>query len=367
MTARPWPPAAVAPPAQRSERRWRRWSVAAPALVALCLVLVGLSVCFGARSVTLTPARAARALWGEGAPRLDVVATNARLPRALLGLGVGMALGAAGALLQALYRNPLASPEITGVTQGAVAAAAAWLTFGPQLPPGQVSWALPAIAALGACLSAAATWGIARLGGGVEPIRLVLIGVLVGGILSAVTSICLLYAGESAQVLVEYLAGSLAFANWAKARLFAVAAGLTLPLVLMAVPRANLLQLGDDVASGLGQGSTGARAIVLLSAAALTAAAVCTVGGIGFVGLVAPHLLRGLVGSDVRRLAPAAALTGGALVLVADLLARNFLPQPLGAALGIPLQPVTLPVGVFLALFGGPFFLAILRRTRRSC
>lgn len=364
MTARPLQSALGAPPVVRTARRWRSWWLAAPALVALCLILIGVSVAFGIRSVTLTPARVFTALWGTGAPRLDLVATNARLPRALLGLGVGMALGTAGALLQALYRNPLASPEITGVTQGAVAAAVAWITFGPPLPPDQVSWALPAISAAGACLSAAATWGITRLGGSVEPIRMILIGVLVGGVLSAITSICLLYSGETAQVLVQYLAGSLSFANWSKARLFVIAASLTLPLVFLAVPRANLLQLGDDVAAGLGEGAMAARAIVLISAATLTGTAVCTVGGIGFVGLVAPHLMRGLVGSDLRRLAPAAALAGGALVLTADFLARNLLPQPIGVFLGIPFQPVSLPVGVFLALFGGPFFLFILRRTR---
>jgi iron complex transport system permease protein len=347
--------------------RWRRWWVAMPLLFVICLALVWLSTAIGIGSVTLTPAQAWRALVdSENASRLEIVATNARLVRALMGLGVGIALGAAGALLQALYRNPLADPGITGVTQGAVTAAVAWIVFGPVLTPGQVSWLLPAISALGALLSASLTWSIARLGGRVEPVRLILIGVLVGGVLGAITSVALLYAGEDTQVLISWLSGSLASATWQKLGLFSIAFAITLPLLLMAIPRANVLQFGDDVASGLGQNVTPARAIVLITSCLLTAAAVCTIGGGGFVGLVAPHLLRWWVGSDLRRLVPAAAMTGGALVLVADFVARNLRPADIGEWLNIPLNtnPITLPVGVYLALLGGPFFLFLLRRTR---
>jgi len=185
-------------------------------------------------------------------------------------------------------------------------------------------------------------------------------------VLGAVTSIALLYAGDDAQVLIGWLSGSLASATWQKLGLFSAAFVITLPLLLMAIPRANVLQFGDDVASGLGQNVTPARVIVLIAACLLTAAAVCTMGGIGFVGLVAPHLLRWLVGSDLRRLIPAAGLSGGALVLLADLVARNLRPTDISVWLNIPLNTnaITLPVGVYLALIGGPFFLLILRRTR---
>jgi iron complex transport system permease protein len=348
-------------------KRWQRWWLAMPLLFILCLALLWLSTAIGIGSVTLTPIQAWRALTApELASRLEIVATNARLSRALMALGVGLALGTAGALLQALYRNPLADPGITGVTQGAVSAAVAWIVFGPLLTPGQVSWILPAVSALGALLSASLTWGVARLGGRVEPVRLILIGVLVGGVLDAITSVALLYAGEDAQVLIGWLSGSLASATWQKVGLFSVASLITLPLLLMAIPRANILQFGDDVASGLGQNVTPARAIVLVASCLLTAAAVCTIGGVGFVGLVAPHLLRWFVGSDLRRLVPAAAMTGGALVLVADFISRNLRPADVSEWLYIPLNTnaITLPVGVYLALLGGPFFLLLLRRTR---
>lgn len=347
--------------------RWRRWWLAMPLLVLCCLALLWGSTAIGVGSVTLTPDQAWRALvTPESASRLEIVATNARLTRALMALGVGIALGMAGALLQALYRNPLADPSITGVTQGAVTAAVAWIVFGPPMPPGQVSWVLPGVSALGALLSASLTWSVARLGGKVEPIRLILIGVLVGGVLGAITSIALLYAGEDAQLLISWLSGSLASATWQKLVLFSMAFLVSFPLLLMAIPRANVLQFGDEIAAGLGQSVTPARALVLIAACLLTAAAVCTMGGIGFVGLVAPHLLRGLVGSDLRRLVPAAGLAGGALVQVADLVARNLRPADVGAWLHIPLNTnaITLPVGVYLALLGGPFFLFLLRRTR---
>lgn len=367
MSAAVLTPTRASSPTVSLSRRWRRWWIAMPLLLLLCLALVWLSTALGAGSVTLTPAQAWRALvTPETATRLEIVATNARLSRALMALGVGVALGMSGALLQALYRNPLADPGITGVTQGAVTAAVAWIVFGPPVPPGQVSWVLPGVAALGALLSASLTWTIAQLGGRADPVRLILTGVLVGGVLGAITSIALLYAGESTQVLISWLSGSLASATWQKLGLFSAAVVITSPLLLMAIPRANVLQFGDEVAAGLGQSITPARVTVLIAACLLTAAAVCTMGGIGFVGLVAPHLLRWLVGSDLRRLTPAAGLAGGALVLAADFVARNLRPADVEAWLNIPLNTnaITLPVGVYLALLGGPFFLFLLRRTR---
>lgn len=351
--------------ASRLDRRWRQWQIAMPVLLLLCLGLITLSVAIGVGSATLMPGQVWQALWQpEQSTRIVIVATNARLARALMACGVGAALGAAGALLQALYRNPLADPGITGISQGATTAVVAWTVFGPDVQTDSVSWVLPAVAALGALLAASATWGVARLAGRVDPLRLILIGVLVGGVLNAVSSLAMLWAGEDAQALLAWLSGSLAGASWERVRLFCVAAFVALPLLLIALPRVNLLQFGDEIAAGLGQAPVPARALTLVAACILTAAAVCTVGGIGFVGLIAPHLLRRLVGSDLRRLVPAAALAGSALVLVADCIARNLRPVEFRAWLQIPVAPVTLPVGVYLALLGGPFLLIILRRAR---
>jgi iron complex transport system permease protein len=367
MSAPTWPAGAQPTPAAAAPQ-WRRW-------LALMLLLAGaggllfwLSLAIGVGSVTLGPGQVWRALTAPAsATRLEVVAANARLVRALLALGVGAALGLAGALLQALYRNPLADPSLTGVTNGAVTAAVAWTVFGPPVAAGQVVWVLPLVSAAGALLAAAATWGLTRLTGRVEPVRLILIGVLVGGVLGAITSMTLLLAGENSAELIRWMTGSLATASWPLLRLFVGAALACLPLTLLAIPRANVLQLGDEVASGLGQAPTPARLLVLVAACGLTAAAVCTIGGIGFVGLVAPHLCRWAVGSDLRRLTPAAALGGGAVVLAADFVARNLRPTDVGAWLHIPMNTytaLTLPVGIYLALGGAPIFLWLLRRTR---
>lgn len=368
MSVTPWINTQAKAPAQEYSQRWHRWSITMPLLILGCLGLLWLSIAVGIGSITLTPEQAWRALViPENASRLEIVAVNARITRALMAFGVGIALGMAGALLQALYRNPLADPGITGVTQGAVTAAVVWIVFGPPVPPGQVSWVLPAVSALGALLSASLTWGVAQLGGRAEPIRLILIGVLVGGVLGSITSVALLFAGETTQVLITWLSGSLASATWQKLGLFSIAMLVTLPLLLLAIPRANILQFGDDITSGLGQTVNPARILVLVTACLLTAAAVCTVGGVGFVGLVAPHLLRWWVGSDLRRLVPAAAMAGGALVMLADFISRNLRPIDLLTWFNIPLEinPITLPVGVYLALIGGPFFLILLRRTRQ--
>lgn len=337
-------------------------------LLLVCLGLILLSVAVGVGSVTLSPLTVWRVLWEpETASRLEMVATHARLSRVLMALGVGVALGAAGALTQALYRNPLASPDITGVTQGAVTAAVLWMVFGPPVAAGQVSWILPGISALGAFLAAAITWSVSRLSGRVDPIRLILMGVLVGGVLSAFTSIALLFAGDDTQRIVGWLSGSLSSVTWQKLQLFGGAVIVVLPLLLIAIPMANVLQLGEEPATGLGQAITPAMGIVLVAACGLTAAAVCTVGGVGFVGLAAPHLLRRVVGSDLRRLVPAAALTGGALVMLADVIARNLRPVDVGRWLNIPINvnALSLPVGIYLALLGGPFFLFILRKAQR--
>jgi iron complex transport system permease protein len=365
MSAAPWRRVRAARHGVPTGARWRRWTIVAPCLILLCLLLVGASISYGTRSITMSPERALTALFdADAATRLEVVAANSRTPRALLAFGVGAALAIAGALLQALYRNPLASPGVTGVTQGAVAATVLWITFGPTVAPGRVSWVFPLVACVGGICTAALVWFAASVGGRANPVRLILMGVLVGGVLDAGTSIALLQAGEQTQALLTWLAGSLQFATWEKVRLFGITSLAALPVLLAAIPRANMLQMGDDIAAGLGQSVARARAMVLVAAVILTAAAVSLVGGVGFVGFVAPHLMRRLVGSDLRRLVPAAALGGAAMLLIADFLSRNLLPVSIGQSIGVPLAPVSLPVGLYLAFFGGPFFLLVLRKTR---
>lgn len=348
-------------------RRTTRWLLIAE--VVTCAALLALAVGLDAAGPALTPAELFGALTDpEGAPRAAVVAAWTRLPRAALAVLVGAALAIAGALLQALYRNPLADPSVTGVSQGAVAAVVLWVEWGLPIDapsgggPGATGWALPGVALVGAIGATAAAWGAARVGDRVEPTRLLLVGVLLGGALSAATSVALLWGSAHAADLVAWLTGSLAAATWDAVRLVALSLVLLTPLLVAAIPRANLMRLGDTPTAALGEPITRARAVILLAACGLTGVGVCTVGGLSFVGLIAPHLVRPLVGGDLRRLVPTAALAGSALVLAADLVARHLALTDLGALLGVPTKAATLPTGVLFALVGAPLFVALLGR-----
>ncbi|MEM7143452.1 MAG: iron ABC transporter permease [Actinomycetota bacterium] len=354
----PYPPLPADP-------RWRHFRISTAVLTVACVALVLVSVWWGTGGIRVSPLRAWNTLTdAENATRLETVTVDARLSRAVMSIGVGMALAAAGALLQALYRNPLASPEITGVTQGAVVGVVVFLVYAPTDITVGRTWALPAIGAAGGIVAGILTYAVAKLGRRVDPLRLILIGVLMGGLLSSLVAIAIIGSGDFSQDLITWTVGSVQSATWARVRILAIALVVFVPLVIAAIPYANALSLGDDIAQGAGLAVNRARLIVLIAAAALTAAAVSLVGGISFVGLVAPHLVRRFTGADLRRLVPTAALAGAALVAAADFVSRNLRPGDLASALGIDeyIRFITLPTGVYLGLIGAPFFIHILRR-----
>lgn len=346
--------------------RWLRWRWLLLSLSGLCFLTLTVSLMLGYHSVLLMPSRIWAVISGnESATKLETIATNFRLARALMAFMVGGALAMSGALLQALYRNPLAEPSLTGVTQGAVTAVVVFSVFGPALPHVFVPYAVPLIAIIGALISTTITWFLANNVGKVEPLRLILMGVLVGGVLSSATTVALIWAPDVyAAELIGWLTGSLQASTWTDVKMLGIGLVLLLPFILMSIPRANLMQFGDDIASGLGQSLTPGRVLVLFTACALTAIGVATVGGIGFVGLIVPHSLRWFIGGDLRRLVPATFLLGGALVMVTDFIARNLSSKILMQITGLPMNSVTLPVGIYLSLLGGVFFLIILRKVK---
>ena len=314
----------------------------------------------------LSPIDAWRAFAGDpAAPRLHELAINVRVPRALLAVIAGASLAAAGALLQALTRNPLASPDLTGISSGAIAAVVAFAAFGPAVAQQDLGLVTAAVATLGGLGAAATVYLLTRRFGAVESTRLLLTGILVGGVLSSIATLSLLRLGADADEFLGYLAGSLSASTF---RDVLLAAGYAAPgalLAAIAIPRANALQLGDAVALGLGQRRELDRFIVLLAGVVLTAGVVAVTGGIGFVGLLGPHIVRRWVGSDLRRLVPASAIVGATLVLGADLVARNLHPGWIvGLQAGTRFTPGQLPVGVYLTLVGLPFLMSLLRRPR---
>ncbi len=276
------------------------------------------------------------------------IVLDLRLPRILLALVVGAALGAAGTAVQAVLRNPLADPYLLGLSGGAALGAVLVLVTGAAQA---VPLLLPAAAFGGATLAVVAVWRLASGAGALPPTALILSGVVVSAFCSALvmflTSIA--PAGRVHGALF-WLMGSLA--SPAPGILPVAAGGVAVGVAVLALSghQLNALSLGEDTAAHLGVEVGRTRAKLFLAASLATGAAVSASGLVGFVGLVVPHALRSLVGADHRLLVPAAALAGAAVLVLADTVARSVLP------------PAEIPVGVITALLGAPFFLALLRR-----
>jgi len=324
-----------------------RWALGA-LLLAMLAVAVLLGVRFG--SVPISTADVWAVLMGGGdAPTREII-LRLRLPRALLALLVGGGLAIAGATFQALLRNPLAEPYILGISGGASVGAVLILALGWAAAG---SWVLPLAAFAGALLAIALVFRVATAAGRVMDVRVLL---LAGVVIAAFFSACIAFIlsvspARTVQSAVLWIMGSLAAASW---RSVSLAAVYTLPatLLLMGLARPlNLMAIGEETAHHLGADVEGVKRLALVIAALITASGVAVAGVIGFVGLVVPHAVRLLVGSDHRALLPLSFLAGGAFLTLADLVAR------------LALAPTEIPIGVITAFVGVPFFLALLRRS----
>ena len=285
------------------------------------------------------------------APAIDSIVWDVRVPRVLMGAAVGACLALSGAALQAMVRNMLADPYILGVSGGASTGAAAAILFGIGAALGEYAQSL--LAFLGALGAALLVFVIARSGGRVTSLRLLLSGVAVGYALTAVTNL-LIFSSDSAEgsrSVMFWMLGSLSLARWNAFLLIAVLAAIAGTVLMLAGARVlDALSAGDEIAHVLGISPDRARIGFLLLVSLCTAAAVAGAGAIGFVGLVLPHLARRLVGARHRVLIPASALLGALFLLWADAFAR------------IVMQPQELPIGVITAAIGAPFLLLLVRR-----
>ncbi|SDL79405.1 iron complex transport system permease protein [Modicisalibacter muralis] len=272
-----------------------------------------------------------------------------RLPRIVLAVLVGAALAVAGAILQGIVRNPLASPDVIGITSGAAMAAVIFLALlGTGL---SIHW-LPAAALLGALLSAILVFFLAWKHG-ITPSRMVLVGIGLSAAMGAVTTLLIVVSDDAAAMYAYvWLTGSLYAAQWQD--VFGMLPWLlaTVPLCLVYARHMDAMALGDSVAQGLGVNLLRSRLVLMACSVALAGAAVAFAGGLSFVGLIAPHIAARLVGRGFARLVPAAALIGALIVLYADLLGR------------VAFQPKDLPAGIFVSGVGAPFFVYLLHRTR---
>lgn len=317
-------------------------------LSAAAVVAVLVSVRFG--DVSLTTGEVLAALSGDGRSTHRTILLDLRLPRALLAVFVGGGLALAGAVFQALLRNPLAEPYILGISGGAAVGAVLVLTAGLTAAG---SWALPVASLAGALLAIVLVFRVASAADRTLDVRVLLLaGVVVGAFFTACIAFILAVSDAPAvRSAVLWMMGSLAGADW---RAVVVVAAYTVPsaLVLVALARPlNLMAVGEETATYLGTDVERVKRLAYGVASLITAAGVAMAGVIGFVGLIVPHGIRLLVGSDHRVLLPLSFVAGAAFLTLADLGAR------------VLLAPTEIPVGVVTAFLGVPLFLVLLRRS----
>ncbi|WP_319380655.1 iron ABC transporter permease [Thiomicrorhabdus sp.] len=321
------------------------------------LVLIGIySLSVGAIAISWQDA--GRTLFGTAPSELiERVVMDIRLPRILLGILVGAALGVAGAALQGLFRNPLADPGLVGVSSGAALAAVATIVLGSNFLKGWMDFggyfALPIAAFLGGLAVTLLIYRVATRNGRTDVGLMLLAGIAMNAIAGALTGILTYYAtDEELRSLTFWSMGSIAGASFDDLSI-AVAPILLAVAVLPKFARAlNAFLMGEAVSGHMGYNLKQLKTAVIVLSSLAVGAAVAVSGLIGFIGLVAPHLVRLLLGPDHRWLLPGSAMMGAVLVVVSDMLARSML------------APAELPIGLVVAAFGGPFFLWLLLQRR---
>ncbi len=352
----PWPLGRTKTQRQEGSR------VTAPALLGSILVLlvVALFMNTGMGAVEIKPLQTVAILLSHAGietgiaveQRMDSVLWNIRLPRIVLALLVGGGLGVAGAALQGVFRNPLAEPSVIGVSSGAAVGAVSAIVLGFFIPG---TTGIVVAAFLGGLAATALVYSVARSFGRTEVVVLVLAGIAVNATAGAFTGLLTSIADDDQlRSITFWILGSVGGATWPvvwSVLPFFVVGMVALPFWARAL---NLLTLGDLQAGHLGISTERVRVAVIVFSALITGAAVAVAGVIGFVGLVVPHIIRLTVGPDHRFLLPCSILGGAMLLLFADLIART------AAA------PAEAPLGVVTALLGGPFFLWLVHRTRKS-
>jgi iron complex transport system permease protein len=325
------------------------WPVAVRIAILFFLLLVAVVAAVRIGAVSMSLGRLLDALAGHGDAATVTIVRELRVPRALQAALVGAALAVSGATFQALLRNPLAEPYILGVSTGAAAGAVFTVVTGLAA---RVVWSLPVAAFIGAVLSMLLVFRIAfSVGRAFDARVLLLAGVVVSAFLIALIWLVLAFAStESVRSAIFWMMGSNANASWQSV---AILAACVVPafVVLLALARPlNLLAIGEPTAAYLGTAVERTKLVAFAVASLLTAASVAMSGTIGFVGLIIPHAIRLIWGSDNRSLLPCSALAGAAFLVAADTLSRSIA----GAN--------ELPIGVVTALFGVPCFVWLLRR-----
>lgn len=324
----------------RNRLAWR-WLML---LLFAAATLAGVVVSVAQGAAVIPPGQVLSILWNPTDQTADQIVWNLRLPRALTGAMVGSNLAVAGAILQAVMRNPLADPHIIGISAGAGITGIAVLVLFPTM-----TYLMTPVAFLGAMAAAGAIYVLAWKNG-IKPVRIILAGVAVSAFLSAGISGILVFYSDRVHGALLWMVGGFSAASWNEAAVVAPYWCAGLLLALIGAYYLNVLQLGDDMARALGLNIELARVLLTAVAALLAASSVSVAGLLGFVGLVVPHMVRLLVGTNYSYIIPGSALLGMAVVTLSDTLAR------------VLFAPVELPAGLIMAFIGAPFFLFLLRK-----
>lgn len=316
----------------------------------LILLVLAVLACFGGiisimkGSVNVPLNEIIAAMTGGSAGMHQQIILNIRLPRTIVAGLVGVNLALSGAILQAVMKNPLADPHIIGISAGAGIMGIFIMLLFPDL-----SWLITPASFAGA-MGAAILIYILAWKNGIQPIRIILAGVAVSAFLGAGISALMIIYSDRVHSALMWMVGGLSARSWPQVMIIWPYTLAGMIFTLLAARHLNILQLGDELAKGLGLRVERTRLILTAAAALLAASAVSVVGLLGFVGLIVPHAARLMIGSDYRYLLPATIFLGAATVMLSDTFAR------------VAFAPVELPVGIIMAAIGAPFFLFLLRR-----
>jgi ABC-type Fe3+-siderophore transport system, permease component len=286
-------------------------------------------------------------------PEHQTIIATIRLPRVMLAALVGGGLALSGATFQGLFRNPMADPYIIGVSSGAALGAVSSILLQSMfgIP---IRYGIPAFAFAFAVTTILLVYSLARVGDRAPVMSLLLAGIAVSSLISALVSLCMFFSGDQLHQVIFWLMGGFSGRGWDYVTMFVPYGLMGSAVIFYHARELNAMLLGEEPAQHLGVDVERVKRRLLVASALLTGACVSVSGLIGFVGLVIPHMARMLWGNDYRILLPSVALFGAAFLLVADVLAR------------IILAPGELPVGIVTALVGGPFFIYLLRRQKNA-
>ncbi|MED4453918.1 iron ABC transporter permease [Metabacillus fastidiosus] len=312
--------------------------------VTFILLIVFMILSIGIGSVQLSPMETIRTIFGSGQAMSETIVWDLRIPRVLIAILVGTNLAISGALLQAVMRNPLADPGLTGVSSGA----AVTVLFILLLFPSFGKW-IPLAAVVGGFIAVSLVYALAWKKNGISPVRIILAGVAVNAVFGGITGLLSILYSDRLPSALQWLNGSLSAKGLGDVTILFPYSIIGWIAALFCIRAANILKLGENVAVNLGENTNRIRIVLSLIAVYLAAISVSIVGLLGFVGLIVPHMSRFLVGSNYRLLLPMSMLLGAVVLLVADTVGRSLF------------SPLDIPAGIVMAMVGGPYFLYLMR------